>query len=214
MLRSRNVMTTDASTVGETGTARTLRLILSARAVWNASFALYLVQLHAHSVAELLEAFVQFAIVDGLLALAMAVGYLVVTPRRLLWLSPATDAATRGVLVTLALMGPGMPTLPLTAVLFVGLVATFAFADGALDLFEGLSLDRELGRGSGWLPLVVSGSVAMVVGVALFLFGTHVELLRLLLAALTGIHGAAFAFGTRHVSALLETGSDRISRSP
>ena len=213
MLRSRNVMTTDASPVGETGSARTLRLILSARAVWNASFALYLLQFSARSVAALLEAFVQFAIADGILALAMAVAYLIVTPRRLLWLSPATDAATRGVLVTLALMGPGMPTLPLTAVLFVGLVATFAFADGALDLFEGLSLDRELGRGSGWLPLVVSGSVAMVVGVALFFFGTHVDLLRWLLAALTGVHGAAFAFGTRHVSVLLENGGRGV-RSP
>ena len=214
MFRSRNVMTTDASIVRESGAARTLRLILSARAVWNAAFALYLLQLRAHSLADLLEAFVQFAIADGILALAMAVGYLVVTPRRLLWLSPATDAATRGVLVTLALMGPGMPTVPLTALLFVGLVATFAFADGGLDLLEGLSLDRELGRGSGWLPLVVSGSVAMAVGVALFFFGAHVEALGLLLAVLTGVHGAAFAVGTRHVSALLEARGGPRVRSP
>ena len=95
MLRSRNGMTTDASPVGESGSARTLRLILSARAVWNASFALYLLQFSARSVAALLEAFVQFAIADGILALAMAVAYLIVTPRRMLWLSPATDAATR-----------------------------------------------------------------------------------------------------------------------
>ncbi|HET7186587.1 MAG TPA: hypothetical protein VFI52_00470 [Gemmatimonadaceae bacterium] len=214
MLRSRNVSTTNAPAVGETGAARTLRIILGARAVWDAAFALYLLQLRARSVAELLEAFVQFAIVDGMLALAMAVAYLVVAPRYMLWLSPATDAATRGVLVTLALLGPGIPTLPLTAVLFVGLVATFAFADGALDLVEGLSLDRELGHGSGWLPLVVSGSVAMVVGVALFFLGTHVDLLRLLLAALTGVHGAAFAFGTRHVSALLESRGGQSVRSP
>ena len=211
---SRNVMTSNAPPVLESGAARTLRLMLSARAVWNAAFALYLLQLRTHSIAQLLEAFVQFAVVDGILALAMAAGYLVVTPRRLLWLSPATDAATRGVLVALALMGPGMPTVPLTALLFVGLVATFAFADGALDLLEGLSLDRELGRGSGWLPLVVSGAVAMVVGVALFFFGAHVELLGLLLAALTGVHGASFAFGTRHVSALLDARGARGVRSP
>lgn len=180
-----------------------LRTVLLARVVWNASFALYLLQQREESVGRLVTVFVRFALVDGLVALVMAIAYLAVTPRRLLWLSPATDAVTRLALVWMAQVGPGLLDFPLTALLYLALIGTFAFADGAMDFTEGVSLDRELGHGSGWLALVVSGVTGMAVGVTLFLWGTDPSLLRALLVLLTGVHAMAFGSGVRHIPLLL-----------
>lgn len=183
--------------------SRTLRAVLLGRVVWNASFALYLLQLREETVAQLVSAFVKFALVDGALALLMAAAYVVVCPRRMLWLSPATDAATRATLVAMAQVGPGMLGFPLTAILYLALIATFVFGDGALDFAEGVSLDRELGHGSGWLALVISGLVAMAVGATLLIADPNAMLLRALLAVLTAVHAVSYASGMRHIPLLL-----------
>jgi hypothetical protein len=183
-------------------TMGTLRLVLVAGAVWNASFALYLLQQREQSVTLLLQAFIKFAFVDGILALAAAGAYLVVTPSRMLWLPPAVDAATRAALVAVAATGPGLLDVPLTAVLYLGLVATFTFCDGVADLAEGVSVDRELGRRSGWLPLVISGAVGVLVGVLLVLAYPGVWLMRGALIALSAAHAVARASGVRHASLL------------
>ena len=186
-------------------TAGMLRTTLIARALWNGGFALYLLLEHERSVKALIVAFVRFAFVDALLAIAVATAYLAVTPRRPLWLSPAIDAATRFVLVALVVFGPGGMDVPVTAVLYVGLLATFVVIDGALDLGEGLSLDRELGHRSGWWSLSANGIVAMAAGAVMFALDPGVPLLRLLLVVVAASHGAACASAARHVSTLLVT---------
>lgn len=199
---------------GHKWSARTLRLVLLGRVVWNASFALYLVQHREETVTQLVAVFVKFATIDGALALLMAVSYLIVCPRRMLWLSPATDAATRATLVAMSQMGPGLLGFPLTVILYLALIATFVFGDGALDLAEGVSLDRELGHGSGWFALVVSGLTAMAVGAVLLVAEPNATLFRTLLSVLAGVHAISYASGMRHVPLLLAADAAREPAMP
>lgn len=180
-----------------------LRTALGARALWNGGFALYLLLQHERSVKALIMAFVRFAIVDALLAIVVATAYLAVTPRRPLWLSPAVDAASRLVLVALVVFAPGWVDVPVTAVLYIGLLATFVLLDGALDLGEGMSLDRELGHRSGWWSLSANGIVAMAAGALMFALDPGPSLLRALLVVVAASHGAASASAARHISTLL-----------
>lgn len=182
-----------------------LRTALGARALWNGGFALYLLLQHERSVKALIMAFVRFAFVDALLAIVVATAYLAVTPRRPLWLSPAVDAASRLVLVALVVFAPGWVDVPVTAVLYIGLLATFVLLDGALDLGEGMSLDRELGHRSGWWSLSANGIVAMAAGALMFALDPGPSLLRALLVVVAASHGAASASAARHVSTLLGT---------
>lgn len=184
---------------------RLLRTALGARALWNGGFALYLLLQHERSVKALIAVFVRFAFVDALLAIVVATAYLAVTPRRPLWLSPAVDAAARLTLVALVVFAPGWVDVPLTAVLYVALLATFVVMDGALDLAVGLSLDRELGHRSGWWSLSANGMVAMAAGAAMFALDPGARVLRLLLVVVAASHGAACASAARHVSTLRVT---------
>jgi len=186
----------------EGATAWTLRALLVARASWNVAFAVYLLGQREETVASLIVAFVRFAYVDAVLAMASAAAYLAFCPRRLLWLSPALDAAARAALVGLVALGPGLVDVPVTAILYLGLLATFAVVDGALDIAEGLSLDRELGHRSGWRSLALSGTVAMATGVIMFVADPGPVPLRMLLVFLSVAHGAAGLFSARHVATL------------
>ncbi|HEX5972822.1 MAG TPA: hypothetical protein VFY85_12905 [Gemmatimonadaceae bacterium] len=183
-------------------TAWTLRGLLVARASWNVAFAVYLVGHHEETVASLIIAFVRFSYVDAILALATAGAYLAYCPKRLLWLSPSIDAATRAALVGIVALGPGLVDVPVTAILYLGLLATFAVVDGALDIGEGMSLDRELGHRSGWRSLAVSGTAALVTGVIMFVADPGPDPLRMLLVVLSVAHGAAGLFSARHVATL------------
>lgn len=181
---------------------RALTAILAARALWNGAFAIHLLQQHEQSVAALILAFARFASVDALLSLLLAASWLAASPGRLLWLAPAIDAATRTALVGLVVIGPGGADVPLTALLYLWLLSTFAVVDGVLDVYEGLRLERTLGRRRGWISLAVSGAVAVATGLIMFVVYPGVSLLRTLLVILSVAHGAACALGTRHVSAL------------
>jgi len=108
-------------------------------------------------------------------------------------------------LVALLVFGPGAMDVPVTVVLYVGLLATFVVVDGAIDLAEGLSLDKELGHRSGWWSLSANGMVAMAAGVAMFALEPGTALLRLLLVAVAVSHGAACLSAAWHVSSLLAT---------
>lgn len=186
-----------------------LRGVLVARVLWNLWFAVQVLGLGTASVAVFVDRFSRFALVDGLLAFTMALGYLLVSPRRLLWLSPAADAVTRFLLVLVARAGPGFADFPVTAIIYVGLIATFAFSDGLLDVVEGCSLRLEFGRGGGWLPLAMSGALAMTIGVAMFALDADAVLLRNLLALLSTAHALALASALRHVRDLLTAPIDR-----
>ena len=182
--------------------SRALRLMLILRMLWNASFCVLLFTNGPHSVARLLELFARFAVVDGALALLVAGGYLTVTPSRMLWMSPAIDAITRAVLVALLFMGPGISAFPLTALLYVGLIAAFACFDGVLDVIEGLALRSEFGRRGGAISLLVSGSVLAFLGAKLFLNPPAVREMSVILALLSVTHALASVPAIIHVTAL------------
>jgi hypothetical protein len=95
-------------------------------------------------------------------------------------------------------------TFHVTAILYLGLLATFAIVDGALDIGEGLSLDHELGHRSGWRSLAVSGTAAMATGVIMFVADPGPDPLRVMLVFLSAAHGAAGLFSARHVSTLTQ----------
>lgn len=181
-----------------------LHLTLCARVVWNAGFCVILVGMGAPtSFPAILRTFGGFALVDGVLALVTALGYLALSPQRLLWLSPAADGVTRLILATLVHHGPGIPVLPLLVVLYLGVAATFILVDGVLDLAEGISLQRELGSRGGGVALAVAGGAASVLGVVLFVRDPEAVLLRNVLLTLGATHVAALASGIRNVAGLL-----------
>lgn len=176
--------------------------MLILRMLWNASFSVLLWTRGPQSLAGLLELFAKFAFVDGILALLVAGGYLTVTPSRMLWMSPTVDAITRGVLVALLLVGPGVSAFPLTALLYVGLIATFACFDGVLDAIEGLALRKEFGRRGGAISLIVSGSVLALLGVKLFATPPEIHEMSVVLALLSLTHAMASVPAIIHVTEL------------
>lgn len=176
--------------------------MLSLRLICNASFAVLLLESGPRSLAQLLQLFSRFAILDGALALLVAGGYLTVTPQRMLWMSPTIDAATRGVLVGLLLIGPGASTFPLTALLYVGLIATFACFDGVLDFAEGFTLRKEFGRRGGSVSLMVSGTVLALLAATLFARQPEVRDVTVLLALLSLTHAGALVAAMVHVNQL------------
>ena len=182
-----------------------LRAALIVRAFWNAAFAVSLLLRRQDSVKELILAFMRYAFVDALLAIVVATSYLAVSPRRPLWLSPAIDAATRLLLVALVVLGPGGLDVPVTAVLYFGILAAFVVVDGALDVAEGMSLDRELGHQSGWWSLSANGIVAIAAGTAMFALNPGVQVMRALLVVVATSHATASASSARHVTSLLDT---------
>ena len=176
--------------------------MLILRLLWNASFSVLLLTRGPPSLAELLELFSRFAFVDGALALLVAGGYLTVTPGRMLWMSPTIDAATRAVLVGLLIVGPGITQFPLTALLYMGLIATFACFDGVLDVMEGVTLRNEFGRRGGAISLIVSGSILALLGGTLFATAPGVREVGLVLALLSATHAIAFVPAMIHVNQL------------
>ena len=182
--------------------SRGLRLTLILRLLWNASFSVLLLTRGTESLAGLLELFGRFAFIDGALALLVAGGYLTVTPSRMLWLSPTIDAVTRAVLVGLLFVGPGISTFPITALLYVGLIATFACFDGVLDAIEGLALRNEFGRRGGAVSLIVSGTVLALLGGKLFATPPEVHEMSLVLALLSVTHALASVPAIIHVTEL------------
>jgi uncharacterized membrane protein HdeD (DUF308 family) len=182
--------------------SRALRLTLILRMLWNASFSALLLTNGPHSLSGLLELYARFALVDGALALFVAGGYLTVTPSRMLWMSPTIDGITRAVLVALLFVGPGISSFPLTALLYVGLIAAFACFDGVLDVIEGLVLRKEFGRLGGTVSLLVSGSVLALLGVKLFITPPAVREMSVVLALLSVTHGLASVPAIIHVTEL------------
>ncbi len=176
--------------------------MLILRLLWNASFSALLLTNGPHSLAGLLELFGRFAIVDGALALLVAGGYLAVTPSRMLWMSPTIDAVTRAVLVGLLFVGPGISTFPITALLYVGLIATFACFDGVLDVIEGLALRNEFGRRGGAISLLVSGIILALLGGKLFATPPEIHEMSLVLALLSVTHALASVPAIIHVTEL------------
>lgn len=176
--------------------------MLVLRLVWNASFSILLLTRGPHTLRALLELFGRFALVDGALALLVAGGYLTVTPSRLLWLSPTIDAVTRAVLVGLLFVGPGISTFPITALLYVGLIATFACFDGVLDVIEGLALRHEFGRRGGAIALIVSGSILALLGGKLFATPPEIHEMTVVLAMLSVTHALASVPAIIHVTEL------------
>jgi hypothetical protein len=189
--------------------ALALRFILLVRVLWNLAFAVYVIAVGHVSFGNVVASFARFAAIDGALAFTMACGYLLVSPQRMLWLSPAFDAATRALLVVIAWNGPGVSSFPLTVVLYLGLIAAFATFDGLLDVMEGISLRREFGPGGGGSPLIASGVAAAIIGVVLFVADAEGRLLRNLLAVLSCVHALALASALRHVRSLLTAAVDR-----
>ena len=176
--------------------------MLMLRLLWNASFSVLLLTNGPQSLAGLLQLFSRFAFVDGALALLVAGGYLTVTPGRMLWMSPTIDAVTRAVLVGLLFVGPGISSFPLTALLYVGLIATFACFDGVLDVIEGLILRREFGRRGGAISLTVSGSILALLGGKLFATTPEVREVGLVLALLSVTHAIASVPAMIHINEL------------
>ncbi len=182
--------------------------MLILRMLWNASFGVLLLTHGPNSLAGLLELFSRFAVVDGALALLVAGGYLTITPGRMLWMSPAVDAVTRAVLVGLLFIGPGISAFPLTALLYVGLIATFACFDGVLDVIEGLALRSEFGRRGGAVSLIVSGTILALLGGRLFATPPGIREIAVVLALLSATHAIAFVPAIIHINQLRGTSAN------
>lgn len=181
-----------------------LQLLLVGRALWNVAFVAFLA-MHVHAFLNDIEhSFITFTVVDGALAAVIAIVYALAASGHVLWWSQGFDAVTRFVLVGLLQLGPGVSAFPVTATLFLGVVAAFATLDGVVDVVEGAAIRKSYGAGMGGFALTIGGLTSVVAGVALFLSNMHDIQLTAALAVLSAAHAFAHLSATRRARRLLE----------
>lgn len=142
---------------------RLLRLALVGRSILDFACVWYLARLTHPSPPAVAEAFVAFALLDGIAAAVLAV--LSISARLPCGIAAlaALDALLRIIAGSALHFGPGIPYFPITLVLYLGILVAFAFAFGIAEIVEARRLEREF----GWSPLTVGIAVAGVVTLAI-----------------------------------------------
>ena len=163
-----------------------LRVLLLLRGAFGAIFALVMLLAPAStSTAQMLGRNGTFALVDGLLALAVAFA-LSKTPRfNWLFVLALVDALMRLVISAVALAYPDIEARILGSVAFFGGTITACIALGAAGLVYALAGRRvsSAPRGGGVVPVLVVSACTLLLGIGLlFGFGTA-EGRRLLIGA-------------------------------
>jgi hypothetical protein len=145
-----------------------LRAVLIARCVASVALAGVLSATDPSHLA-LIRPFAAFAVVDGVLALAMAALALGAPVLRggVAWIT-ALDGLLLIATGTAIWLGPGIPHRAVTLVLYLGLAAVFSFFVGLLKLMEARRLHGRIGRNMVSVSLSIAGLGSAAVGVAAF----------------------------------------------
>jgi hypothetical protein len=164
-------MATPASRRRETGRthfASALRAALVGRALVCAFVAWRILDLAPATASSLADAFREFVLIDGVLALIVAL--LVFTTRwhRGVAGLAALDGVFRLAAYWALVYGPGIPDFAVTFVVYAGLLAIGALSFGVLDVFEANRLRREPGVRRLAFVLAAAGVGTIVLAVAMF----------------------------------------------
>jgi hypothetical protein len=157
-------MATPASRRRETGRthfASALRAALVGRALVCAFVAWRILDLAPATASSLADAFREFVLIDGVLALIVAL--LVFTAGL-----AALDGVFRLAAYWALVYGPGIPDFAVTFVVYAGLLAIGALSFGVLDVFEANRLRREPGVRRLAFVLAAAGVGTIVLAVAMF----------------------------------------------
>jgi hypothetical protein len=169
-----------------------IRAVLIARCVVSVVFAARLGVVSASSNLALVNPFVWFATVDGLLALAMG-GLALTVP--VLHGSFILVAAIDGLLLLGAALtlrlAPGIPFYVVTTVLYIGLAGVIALVIGLLKIIVARRLERAMGGNALSGALAVAGFASIAFGAAAFFMHPEPTTVRLLLIAGALMEGLA-----------------------
>jgi hypothetical protein len=171
------------SAPGQTLRLTLLRLTLAVRCIVSLVFAWHLYGTAPSSFPALARAFVPFATVDGVLALALAVLVLAVGWRKSLAGIPLVDGLLRLASAIALRTAPGIPYFVVTLVLFVGLAAILGFLLGLVQIVIARRLRAQIGRNPMSVVIGIAGLAAMVLGVAQFFLQPAPSTARWLLIA-------------------------------
>lgn len=145
-----------------------LRAVLVARCMLDLAFAWRIHRIPDASPIDLADTFAPFALLDGIAAFALAaVGFAAWLPRGIVVLA-ATDAMLRLAAANALHFGPGISYFPITIVLYVGLLATFALAFGIAETVEARHLEHQIGRNPVSIALTIAGVATVALAVAQF----------------------------------------------
>jgi hypothetical protein len=138
-----------------------LRAALLARCLVSLVFAWHLHGARLASAPELADIFRTFVMVDGVLALAVAVLVLEARWHKALAALAAGDGLIRLAAYAALRFGPGIPYFAVTLVLYAGLLAAMGFFFGVLELVEANRL-RRLARSNPLVVVLCLGGLATI----------------------------------------------------
>jgi hypothetical protein len=155
---------------------RSLRVVLVLRALVCLIFAGYFAS--ATSLPALIERFADYAMADGLLALLLAVLAVPAPLPNGIAAFGAIDGLIRVAAALAVYLGPGIPYFAVTAVLYMGILATLALLLGILVLTGAERLNKELGWNLVSALLLLEGLATVVFAVAAFLLTPYADVVR------------------------------------
>jgi hypothetical protein len=158
-----------------------LRVVLVVRCLVALAFAWHLHVAAPASFPALAQAFVPYTMVDGVLALLLALLSLAARWHRGLAGVAAVDGVYRLAAAYALRLGPGIPYVAVTLLLYVGLLATLGFLVGLVELVEATRLYRQAGRSPMSVALGAAGLVTVALGAAAFLVAPVPSASRMLL---------------------------------
>ena len=174
---------------GARHSAPVLRAVLVARALLCAVVAWRIREVAPATASGLADLFREFVLIDGVLALIVALLVFTTGWHR----GVAGIAALDGLLrlgASFALVyGPGIPDFAVSFVLYAGLLAIFAMFFGVLDVFEASRLRREPGRRRLALVLTATGVGTIVLAVTMFIMDPAIANYRNMLTAGAALQG-------------------------
>ena len=177
-------------------------LVLLVRAVLNAGFAGYLWATDPTAFAPLLRDYMRFATVDGVLAWVSAALILIAVPSRNYWVIPFAGGLARLVAAVAYWLFPAIPDVPITLILYLGVIASVGFFVGVLDLIAAERLHRALGRNPVTTALAAVGLASATFGIVLFVTDRTPGTLRWLLVLFCASECLALLATVRHTPAL------------
>jgi hypothetical protein len=158
-----------------------LRIVLLVRCLVALAFAWHLHVAAPATFPTLAQAFVPYTTADGVLALLLALLSLGAGWHRGLAGVAAVDGLYRLAAAYVLRLGPGIPYVAVTLLLYVGLLATLGFLVGLAELVEATRLYRETGRSPMSTALGAAGLATVALGAVAFLIAPVPSSSRMLL---------------------------------
>ena len=191
-----------------------LRAVLIGRCLLDLGFAWHMQLLGDPTPYRIADAFAPFALVDGIAAVAVTGLWLSARlPPDIAALS-AIDAFLRLTAASALHFGPGIAYFPMTIVLYVALLASFAFAFGIAESIEARHLEHEVGLRPLTVVVGIAGVVTVVLAVIQFVMLPVASTVKHLVSAgvlLQGLTMLGIAFSVRDAQQALVTHQHSVS---